>query len=220
MRYKDLVRLILIAAKHLAFAKTRLASALPEAERRSLAEAMFRDVLAAAMGSQRAERVAVVTSDPGLMALAREAGAITIDEEYPRGLNLAVGLAIEALVAAGATEVCTVLSDCPLVTARDIDDVFAALAPGRGAVLVPSRDFTGTNIIARSPADVIPTLFGRMSLVKHLDECRRAKVPCEIIRQSGPALDLDLPADLIEFVRTAGPGNTLNQLARLGLASN
>lgn len=220
VRYKDAVRFILIAAKHLAFAKTRLASALPEAERRTLAEAMFRDVLAASIGSRRAERVAVVTSDPGLAALAREAGAIAIDEDYPRGLNVAVSLAIEELTAAGATAVCTVLSDCPLVTAGDIDEVFAALPPGRGAVLVPSRDFTGTNIIARTPANVIPTLFGRMSLVKHLDECRRVEVPCEIIRQSGPSLDLDLPADLIEFVRTAGPTNTLNQLARLGLASN
>ena len=220
VRYKDPVRFILIAAKHLAFAKTRLASALPEAERRILAEAMFRDVLAASMGSQRAQRVAVVSSDPGLLALAREAGAVAIDEEYPRGLNAAVSLATEALISAGATEVCTVLSDIPLVTAHDIDEVFAALAPKRGAVLVPSRDFTGTNIIARAPGGVIPTMFGRMSLVKHQDECRRAQVPCEIIRQTGPALDLDLLADLIEFVRSAGPTNTLNQLARLGLASN
>jgi 2-phospho-L-lactate guanylyltransferase len=214
------VRFILIAANQLAFAKTRLASAFREAERKMLAEAMFRDVLAASLGSQRSDRVAVVTSDAGLLALTREAGAIAIDEEYPRGLNAAVGLATEALIAAGATEVCTVLSDIPLVTARDIDEVFAALTPGRGAVLVPSRDFTGTNIIARSPGDVIPTMFGRMSLVKHLDECRRAQVPCEIIRQTGPALDLDLLADLLEFVRTAGPTNTLNQLAQLGLASN
>ncbi len=220
VRYKGDVRFILIAAKHLSFAKTRLASALPEQDRRTLAEAMFRDVLAASMGSRRAERVAVVSSDPGLLGFAREAGAIAIDEEYPRGLNAAVGLATDALISAGATEVCTVLSDIPLVTAHDIDEVFGALAPERGAVLVPSRDFTGTNIIARSPADAIPTMFGRMSLVKHLDECRRASVPCEIIRQTGPALDLDLLADLLEFVRSAGPTNTLNQLARLGLASN
>ncbi len=122
------------------------------------------------------------------------------------------------LASAGATEVCTVLSDIPLVTAQDIDEVFAALTPRRGVVLVPSRDFTGTNIIARAPGDVIPTLFGQMSLVKHRDECLRAEVTCEIIRQTGPALDLDLHADLIEFVRAAGPTNTLNQLARLGLA--
>lgn len=214
------MRFILIAAKQLAFAKTRLASALAEQQRRVLAEAMFRDVLAAAMGSRRADRVAVVTSDPVLLGLAREAGAIAIDEEYPRGLNAAISLATDALREAGASELCTVLSDIPMVTSRDIDEVFAALKPGRGVVLVPSRDFSGTNIIARSPADVIPTMFGRMSLAKHLDECRGAEVPCEIIRQTGPALDLDLLADLIEFVRMAGPSNTLNELARLGIASN
>ena len=220
VRYKDRVRVILIAAKHLAFAKTRLAPVLPEPERRMLAEAMFRDVLAASTGSQLADRVAVVTSDPGLLKLAREAGAICIDEEYPRGLNAAVGLATDALSASGASELCTVLSDIPMVTSGDIDEVFKAIAPGRGAVLVPSRDFTGTNIIARSPAGAVPTMFGRMSLVKHLDGCRRASVPCEIIRQPGPALDLDLLSDLIEFVRTAAPTHTLNQLTRLGIASN
>jgi len=220
VRYKDRVRYILIAAKHLSFAKTRLAPALGEQERRMLAEAMFRDVLAAALASRRADRVAVISSDPGLLAHTREAGALAIDEEYPRGLNVAVAMATDLLASAGASEVCTVLSDIPLVTGRDIDDVFAALTAARSAVLVPSRDFTGTNIIARTPAGVIPTLFGRMSLVKHLDECRSAQVPCEILRQNGPALDLDLMTDLLEFVRTAGPTNTLNQLARLGLASN
>jgi 2-phospho-L-lactate guanylyltransferase len=220
VRYKDRVRVVLIAAKHLSFAKTRLAPVMPDAERRMLAEAMFRDVLAAATGSETAERVAVVTSDPALLEHARRAGAICIDEEYPRGLNAAVSLATRALADAGATKLCTVLSDIPLTTSRDIDEVFAAMAPDRGAVLVPSRDFSGTNIIARAPCDVVPTMFGRMSLVRHLDACRQASVACEILRQSGPALDLDLLSDLLEFVRTAEPGNTLNQLSRLGIASN
>ncbi len=219
VRYKDRVRIVLIAAKHLAFAKTRLAPVLPDEERCALAEAMFRDVLAASIAS-RADRVAVVTSDQRLLRLAREAGAISIDEEFPRGLNAAVGLATDALSASGATELCTVLSDIPMVAAADIDEVFEALASGGGVVLVPSRDFSGTNIIARSPAGVIPTLFGRMSLVRHLNQCRQASVACEIIRQPGPALDLDLLSDLIEFVRRAGPSETLNRLIRLNIASN
>jgi 2-phospho-L-lactate guanylyltransferase len=214
------VRVVLIAAKHLAFAKTRLAPVMPEAERRALAEAMFRDVLAAATSARSVDRVAVVSSDPVLLEAATAAGAVVIDEEHPRGLNAAVRLATDALAAAGATQLCTVLSDIPLVTGHDIDEVFAAMPHGRGAVLVPSRDFSGTNIIARSPANAIATMFGHLSLVRHLDECRRAALPCEILRQSGPALDLDLLSDLLEFVRTAGPTNTLNQLARLGLASH
>jgi 2-phospho-L-lactate guanylyltransferase len=211
------VRFILIAAKQLEFAKTRLAPVLPPGERRALAEAMFRDVLAASMGAA-ADHVAVVTSDAGLLAMAQSAGALTIDEEFPRGLNAAVALSTSALIAQGAETVCTVLSDIPLTAAEDIDAVFAAMPPGRGAVLVPSRDFSGTNMICRSPADAVPTRFGRMSLVRHLDDCRSAGIPAKVLRLARPALDLDVIGDLVEFERAGSATHTQNQLSRLGIA--
>jgi 2-phospho-L-lactate guanylyltransferase len=212
------VRFILIAAKQLEFAKTRLAPALPPGERRALAEAMFRDVLAASLGSAAADHVAVVTSDAGLLAMARAAGALVIDEEFPRGLNVAVALGTSELIARGARTICTVLSDIPLTAAEDIDAVFAAMPDGRGAVLVPSRDFSGTNIICRSPADAVPTRFGRMSLVRHLDDCRNADVPARVLRLARPALDLDVIADLAEFERAGSATHTQSHLARLGIA--
>jgi 2-phospho-L-lactate guanylyltransferase len=212
------VRFILIAAKQLQFAKTRLSPVLPPGERRALAEAMFRDVLAASMGATAADRVAVVTSDAGLLAMARSAGALLIDEEFPRGLNVAVALGTSELIARGARTICTVLSDIPLTTAEDIDAVFGAMPPGRGAVLVPSRDFSGTNIICRSPADAVPTRFGRMSLVRHLDDCRSTDVPAKVLRLAGPALDLDVIADLSEFERAGSATHTQSHLARLGIA--
>lgn len=212
------MRFILIAAKQLEFAKTRLAGAFAPGERRALAEAMFRDVLAASSGARAADHVAVVTSDGALLELARSARALTIDEEFPRGLNAAVALATRALIAQGAEMVCTVLSDIPLVTAEDIDAVFAAMPSGRGAVLVPSRDFSGTNIICRSPADAVATRFGRMSLIRHLDDCRTTDLPATVLRLARPALDLDVIADLAEFERAGSPTHTQNQLARLGIA--
>jgi 2-phospho-L-lactate/phosphoenolpyruvate guanylyltransferase len=212
------VRFILIAAKQLEFAKTRLAPVLPPGERRALAEAMFRDVLASSLAATSADRVAVVTSDAGLLATARDAGARLIDEEFPRGLNVAVALATAALIEDGARTVCTVLSDIPLVTAEDIDAVFAAMPAGRGAVLVPSRDFSGTNMICRSPADAVPTRFGRMSLVRHLDDCRASDVPAKVLRLMRPALDLDVIADIAEFERAGSATHTQNQLSRLGIA--
>ena len=212
------MRFILIAAKQLEFAKTRLSAVLPPGERRELAEAMFRDVLAAALGATAGGRVAVVTSDAGLLAMARAAGAVPIDEGFPRGLNLAVALGTSALIAEGAQTVCTILSDIPLVVAEDIDAVFAAMPAGRGAVLVPSRDFSGTNIICRSPAGVVPTRFGRLSLVRHLDDCRSAAVPARVLRLARPALDLDVIADLAEFERAGSATHTQSQLARLGIA--
>jgi 2-phospho-L-lactate guanylyltransferase len=211
------VRAVLIAAKQLTLAKTRLMPVLPTvSERSALAEAMFRDVLGAALDARTPECVTVVTCDPVLMTLARNAGASVIDEAYPRGLNVAVQLAVAKMAAAGATCICTLLSDIPLVTGGDIDAAFAAL-PGeqQAVVLVPSRDFSGTNIIVRKPPDIIATQFGRFSLIRHLDDCRRRGIACQIVRLERPALDLDLPADLQEFERRDSLTHTQAHLARL-----
>ncbi len=213
------MRAVLIAAKQLAFAKTRLAPALPlAAERTALAEAMFRDVLSAALSARMPAMVAVVTSDSTLIALGRAGGALVLDEEFPRGLNVAVGLGTDFLIAHGATSVCTVLSDIPLVTGEDIDASFtAAPAHGPGVVLVPSSDLSGTNMMMRTPPGVIPTRFGRMSLARHVDDCRTRRVSCEVVRMPRPAIDLDLPNDLIEFVRMPSMTHTFGQLTRLGV---
>ncbi|MGH7843311.1 MAG: 2-phospho-L-lactate guanylyltransferase [Candidatus Binataceae bacterium] len=213
------MRIVLVAAKQLALAKSRLAPALPVSiERAALAEAMFRDVLAAALSSRRADRVAVVTSDPRLIGYARVNGAIVVDEEFPRGLNVAVRMATTELIGAGATAICTVLSDIPLTTSADIDAALAAHATAQpGVVLIPSRDCSGTNMIVRTPPDVIATQFGRLSLVRHREDCRRRAIPCQVVRMSGPALDLDVPADLIEFARTPTMTHTFANLGRLGL---
>ena len=210
------MRIVLIAAKQLEFAKTRLA--MPAGERRTLAEAMFRDVLAAAMSARTPDRVALVSSDQGLLATARSAGAITIDEQFPRGLNAAVRIGTETLTAAGGASVCVVLSDIPLVTGGDIDAMFAAVPDGRGVALAPSRELSGTNMIVRTPPDAIATRFGRYSLIRHLESCEQARIRCEIVRLSGPSLDLDLMSDLADFVRIPSPTHTFNQLSRLGLA--
>jgi 2-phospho-L-lactate guanylyltransferase len=216
------VRVVLIAAKQLALAKTRLSPALPSAaERGALAEAMFRDVLRAALDARIPERVAVVTSDPGLIMLARNSGAIVIDEAYPRGLNAAVRLATLELAAAGMTCTCTVLSDIPLVTGADIDAAFEAMpAEPRAVVLVPSRDFSGTNIMVRRPPDVITTQFGRLSLIRHLDDCRQRGIAFQVRRLDRPALDLDTPADLQEFERHHSLTHTQAHLARQSLGQS
>ena len=213
------MRAVLIAAKQLALAKTRLIPALPTvSERSALAEAMFRDVLSAALSARTPERVTVVTCDPVLMMLARNTGAGVINEGYPRGLNVAVKLATDQLMRSGATSICTMLSDTPGVTGEDVDATFAAMPAGEGGVvLVPSRDFSGTNMIVRNPPEVIATQFGRFSLVRHLEDCREKNIACEVLRLQRPALDLDLPADLFEFARLPGATHTQCHLARLGL---
>jgi 2-phospho-L-lactate guanylyltransferase len=211
------VRAVLIAAKELAFAKTRLGR-LAQRERELLAQAMFRDVLDAALGFKAAGCVAVVTSDRSLLELTRRAGALAIDERYPRGLNAAVAMATRELAAAGVDTLCTLLSDTPLVSPQDIEQVFETATAEQGVVLAPSRDARGTNIILRRPPDVIPTRFGKRSLALHLLECERTRVPCQVLHLPGPAMDLDEITDLADFMNAGKSSHTLSQLGQFALA--
>lgn len=217
---RDLVRVVLIPAKEATLAKRRLSSGFSSEQRQRLARAMFLDVLGAAKAARRAERVAVVTSDRALLGLAEDAGAIVLDERFPRGLNAAVKFATAHLAAAGALAVCTVLSDIPLTRAEDIDALFeAAPRDGRpGVVLVPSHERVGTNVILRQPPTVIRTRFGPNSLARHRDECRMAGIREQILQLIRPALDLDYPEDIVAFAQVASETHTFRELARLGLA--
>lgn len=211
------MRALLIAAKEPALAKTRLVS-LPAQARSSLARAMFDDVLAAATATTAADEVAVISSDLGLLESARRAGAATIDERYPRGLNNAVAMAAELLAASGAHALCTLLSDTPLISARDIEQVMAALPGPQGVVMVPSHDGSGTNILVRRPPQVIGTHFGKHSLALHRAQCEQLGIPYRILTLPGPALDLDEMGDLAQFARRNVPTRTLSELYRLELA--
>jgi 2-phospho-L-lactate guanylyltransferase len=215
-----LVRVILIPAKETTLAKQRLGSGFSSEQRQRLAHAMFLDVLRAARAAQHADQVAVVSSDRALLNLADQAGAMVLDERFPRGLNAAVKFATAHLAAAGASAVCTVLSDIPLTQPEDIDAMFEASA-GDGSpcvVLVPSHERVGTNAILRQPPDVIKTRFGPNSMARHRDECRLAGVRERVLQLARPALDLDYPEDIVAFAQFASETHTLRELARLGLA--
>ena len=95
------MRFILIAAKQLEFAKTRLAPACRPVSDVPLPRRCFATCWPPRSVRRAADHVAVVTSDAGLLAMARAADALAIDEEFPRGLNVAIALATSALIAAG-----------------------------------------------------------------------------------------------------------------------
>ncbi len=212
------MKVALLPAKPLHSAKTRLASLLDDQARMTLADAMFGDVLDALSGAADLDAVIVVTADSMLAARARQAGAVVIDEGAPRGLNGAVGLGTDAAIRLGASSVLVLLSDVPLVTAADVDDLLAR-APRRGALVVPSKEGTGTNAMLRQPPTVFPPCFGGRSLERHVATAERADVPCEIVRNVRLGFDLDTPEDLRAFAALGSATTTHRELLRVGAAA-
>lgn len=207
----------LLPAKPLALAKTRLAPLLDAGDRAAIARAMFVDVVGALRAATALDAVLVVTADEALRADAIAAGAVPIAEE-PRGLNAAVLRGTAAAVARGASALLVVLSDIPLLTAADVDEI-CALAPARGALLVPSKEGTFTNAMLRCPPAAFPPRFGRRSLARHQAAAERRALPCRIVRSRRVGFDVDTPDDLRAFITTPSATATYREACRLGLVS-
>jgi 2-phospho-L-lactate guanylyltransferase len=196
----------LVPAKLGATVKTRLAPVLSHAERSALAHAMLADVLVALRGVRSLAGVAVITRDDSVVALAQAHGALALHEAHTDGLNASVADGIARCRERGASAVAVVMGDLPLLSSDEIERVIARL-PEHGAVLVPSFDGTGTNVLALRPPDLLPrTEFGAGSLARH----RAALAACDVVPVlcplAGAALDIDTVDDLARVPRGDGPG--------------
>jgi 2-phospho-L-lactate guanylyltransferase len=204
--------MIVIPVKSLASAKQRLAPALEQEERAALATAMLKDVFEAVASWSRRPQVAVVTGDAEARSLARQCGFEILDDPEEAGESAAVERATRTLEAQGAASVLVIPGDIPLVTASELEAIYAA-APESGAVLVPSHDGRGTNAALRKPASLFPLRFGNDSFVPHRAAAAATGLPLVVLTLPGIALDVDTPQDMAALA--AAPGERRSQrLAR------
>ncbi|HEX8091253.1 MAG TPA: 2-phospho-L-lactate guanylyltransferase [Blastocatellia bacterium] len=190
------MKVLLIPIKDPAHAKTRLAELLSPDERRNLAWAMFEDVTRAVAASKKPDRVAAVTSYQPAIEHARRLGWDVLVEESQASESASIDWASRALRGRGFDAVMRLPADLPLVRAEDIDALLSIELRAPAALLVPSREGTGTNAIIRMPPDVFASRFGPNSLALHKEEAARAGIRCLVVNNSRIALDIDDPSDL------------------------
>lgn len=195
------MRYVLIPVKDLARAKQRLAALMSQDERTRLAEEMMKRTLTAAAGTRKADRVAIVTLYPPAIELAAGLGIEVILESRQISESDSVDYGSGEAVRRGATAVLRLPIDLPLIAAEEIDGLLDEDGGEPAALLVPSRDRTGTNALLRRPPEVFPSRFGTGSLTRHLDEARQAGVPCRVIERPRLGLDIDEPEDVAELLR-------------------
>jgi 2-phospho-L-lactate guanylyltransferase len=206
------MKALLIPVKDPSRAKTRVADVLSPDERRRLAWAMFEDVSRAAGAATKADRVVVVTSFSAAIEHARRSGWDVLVEKSQSSESASVDWASRALRERGFDVVMRLPADLPLVEARDIDALFSVELRAPGALLVPSREGTGTNAIIRTPPDLFPSRFGPNSFALHKQEAARVGVECLVVTNDRIALDIDDPLDLVELLKCGRGTETFNVL--------
>src|SRR4030095_9107286 len=197
-------------------AKTRIASLLSADERRRIAWAMFEDVSRAIAKARKPDRVVMVTSFARAIERANELGWDVLIEESQISESVSVDWASRILSERGFDTVMRLPADLPLVQAEDIDELLSIDLSSPGALLVPSREGTGTNAIIRTPPALFPSRFGPHSLMLHKQEAARVNVDCLIVNNARIALDIDEPADLELLFESARGTETFNTLVEIG----
>jgi 2-phospho-L-lactate guanylyltransferase len=200
------MRAILIPVKDLTRAKQRLAFLLPQESRTRLARAMLGDVFAAVAGARSADAVFVASSDACALADARARGWERLPETEQHSESRSVDAASRLCAARGVTALLRLPGDLPLLRSADIDAVWASCPREPGAVLVPSRDQTGTNALLRTPPDLFPSHFGPGSLARHLAEAQRHPAGGRLLRLPRIELDVDDESDLEALAAAEGVG--------------
>lgn len=200
-----------VPVKPLAEAKQRLAPLLSGAERAALAQAMLHDVLRTLSASPHLGGTLVVSGDATAQALARDAGAMVLDDMPACGLLPALRRAARMLVDTGRSGMLVVPADLPLLAGTDLRQmaqVHAARPGARGATLVAASNDGGTNALACSPPDALPLCYGPDSFRRHLQAARAVGLTPQVLALASLGRDIDRPADLHAFMTARGAAQT------------
>jgi 2-phospho-L-lactate guanylyltransferase len=210
-----MMKAVLVPIKDPSRAKTRLGRLLTADERRRLVWAMFEDVSRAASEATAPDRVVIVSSFEPAIERARGLGWDALVEQSQDSESASVDWASRSLARRGFDVVMRLPADLPLVRPDDIDDLLAAELRAPAALLVPSREGTGTNAIIRTPPDLFPSRFGPGSLALHKQEAARVGVDCVIRENARLALDIDDPADIDFFLKVGRGTRTCDALTEM-----
>lgn len=215
--FKRRGRALLLPVKDLGRAKSRLGQVFSRSERQQIAWALFQDVCEALQDCQAADCIAVVSTDPDVLQRAERTGWTTLAENGQQSESASVDWACRCLSEEGFQSVLRLPADLPLLQASDVDRLLAADRPDF-ALLVPSRDGTGTNALLRNPPNAFPSFFGPQSLNRHLQAARSVGLAVSVVENARVALDMDTPSDVIEFLQRPRPGHTLRTLQQMKAA--
>ncbi len=186
----------IVPVKPLRRGKSRLANVLSEEERADLNRKLLVHTIDTLIEIPEIEQVLVVSRDQGALAIAREHGARTVQENGAPQLNIALARATVVAKNYVTRGVLIVPADLPLISAEDVRAMLEKVQNPPVVVVAPDRHHQGTNALLVCPVGLIDYDFGPDSFQRHCDRAQEAGARLEICELPSLALDVDLPEDL------------------------
>lgn len=167
-------------------------------DRSALATRMLTHVLEVLRTSGCFARVAVISPDEAVLALAARHSLLGLHQRS-HGLNEACHEAARWALDSGADALLLVHGDLPVLTADSVR-ALVGTAPRRSpsVVLGPDRHGSGTNLLLTTPPDAIGFAFGVNSRFRHRALARAARAAVVEYVSAPTASDIDTAQDLLE----------------------
>ena len=186
----------IVPVKPLRRGKSRLAGILSPDERADLNNRLLSHTLETLSGIPEIEKILVVSRDQSALSIAREHGALTVQEDGAPKLNIALARATMVAKNFSTRGVLVIPADLPLLSREDIYALIEKAGDPPVVVIAPDHRKEGTNGLLISPAGLIDYEFGEDSFEKHKRRALRAGARLEICEMPSLGLDMDLPEDL------------------------
>ena len=183
----------IIPVKSFSKAKTRLN--IPQIKRELLCKEMLEEVLKTLSKCKSIDNIVIVSKDDAAIKLGKSFGAMQIFDD-DLGVNQAVDLADQYIADLECN--CSVIfpQDIPMMESSDIDNLLGFLKSKNSVILVPSRQFNGTNALVRYYASSMKTQYDKGSYSHQINAAKSVtqKVSLALIRRV--MLDIDDELDL------------------------
>ncbi len=189
----------IIPVKPLNRAKSRLSDVLSPGSRAQFAEMMLKRMLTILGETPQITGTLVISRDTKALSIARDLGAKTVQEGNPSDLNPALTRATEVVKMWRGNAVLILPADLPFVSKTDIQAIADMGKYGSTVVLATDYNKDGTNAMLVRPPGLISYHYGKQSFEHHARLATLAGADLKIYESDTIALDVDVPADLLQF---------------------
>jgi len=183
----------IIPVKTFSKAKTRLN--LQQDCKMEICSLMLQEVLKTISNCKVVNQIVLVSKDEAALKIGRQFNSIEIFDNES-GVNNAINLADEYL--SDKNFDCSIIfpQDIPTMISSDIDALLGFIKSTNSVIIVPSRQFNGTNALVRCPADLIQTRYDMGSYTHQIDAAntKTKNISIALIRRM--MLDIDDESDL------------------------
>ena len=156
---------------------------------------MLQEVLKTISNCKVVNQIVLVSKDEAALKIGRQFNSIEIFDNES-GVNNAIDLADEYL--SDKNFDCSVIfpQDIPTMTSLDIDALLGFIRYTNSVIIVPSRQFNGTNALIRCPSGLMQTKYDMGSYTHQIDAARTktSNISIALIRRI--MLDIDDESDL------------------------